>query len=141
MGTPIPPPPVILPIPPGNPCSVCWGIGKEFGSGSTPIKIFVTIEGVEKGPLWLPVFGEPLNGDFLLEQTDLFPCRYEYPAIGSLRVEVRFLFDRTIVSAFSDTGFLCFTGDPMNICQTLFPNQETLEFKNGTFLITIPEIV
>jgi len=28
--------------PPGNDCGICWGVGKTFGEGDTPEKVFLT---------------------------------------------------------------------------------------------------
>ncbi len=60
---------IIEPKPIGDNCGVCWGLGLPFGSGVTPSVITAIVSKIEKGALWLPGDGEPVDGTFALTQT------------------------------------------------------------------------
>lgn len=55
----------------GDSCSNCWGPSKTFGDVPTPKRIRVTGSGFAGACA-------PCNNTFVVEQTNLFPCRYEY---------------------------------------------------------------
>lgn len=127
------------PVPAGDPCTVCWGTGKPFGSGQTPETINVVIENVEKGPGWIPDFGEPPNGAFRLSQIGGFPCRY-VDADGIYNLIFTLGPDNASFSVFHIPGFVPSFDASGVECQTVFLNIITDEFVNGTATIFIPPI-
>ena len=138
MGTIIPPPPIIPPVPPGNHCSHCWGVGKHFGDIPTPSKIYVNIEGVEKGPLWNSYDGEPFSGTFELEQNPIWPCRYATidPVWPSLRCEFGTRDILMIASNFERNSI--FLGWVPQACQGVAGNWYRDSFKNGQMTLLPP---
>ena len=67
MGTPLPP------NEPGNPCTVCWGVGKPFGEAPTPKTLEVRLTSLLPGELWEEELEQLLLTTHYLEQT-LSPC-------------------------------------------------------------------
>lgn len=140
---PPPPPPVIPPdlppVPAGNACSVCWGNGKPFGVGETPVSITVVFQNIEKGPDWHPFFGEPLNGTFLLAQFFIVPCIFNL-IDDDFTVGVDFDPRITFISLFRVGVVVPYfeaTGIP---CQTFFENTVDSFFTGGTATVFIPPI-
>lgn len=52
----------------GADCLACFGVNE------TPIEYYVMFQGIERGDNWLPAFGPPLNGLYVLPQTAPDPC-------------------------------------------------------------------
>ena len=55
----------------GVPCDTCWGLGKTFGIGGTPEKVFITWSGLT-GVL------APANKVFIGIQDAFNPCLYSF---------------------------------------------------------------
>lgn len=125
----------------GSSCSVCWGQGKTFGAGETPESIFVTFEGIEQGPEWIPFDGDPVDGEFEVPQVGGNPCRYQLGAFPSLVAIVEFKSDGTLVVGGSDGSTDSFVRDSPVICGSVFGNEITRRFKNGTATIRIPGVL
>lgn len=53
----------------GDDCLNC------FTAGKTPKRLYVTINGVQITQQWVEDYGEPVNGQFILNQT--WPCKWE----------------------------------------------------------------
>jgi len=138
MGTPIIPPVDPDPVPPGVFCSRCWGNDKKLGDGPTPSSVTATFSGIEKGPGWSAGMGEPLDGDYILIQRPIMPCVF------------RFLDDPSYVTwdcagvyvevfGVNSEGSTVFYG-VNGLCDLFIANIQFHRFKNGSCLITIPEI-
>lgn len=139
MGTPILPPPPPPIVPPGDDCAICWGPGKPFGELPTPNEIIVTVTGVEKGPGWIPIDGDPPEGIFVLPQVGGgLPCRFSKPVVPSLFVFL--LPDAVLVFGLVITAEFWFNGITSGACITVIENQLNDHFANGTAVITIPEV-
>lgn len=116
MGTPLIPPEA------GDACALCWGLpGSEFGAGDTPLQITLSISGVQKGSGWAPFFGEPINGTFLLIQSN--DCVWAWD--GSSIVFWQFVGSFTSCNARSLTGFMSYTNSLVGQCLTTMPNAFT----------------
>lgn len=139
MGTPIPPPTDPPPVSPGSACSVCWGSGKPFGDGDTPDQIFLSLSGIDKGPLWHGGLPEPPNGEFVLTQRIGSPCIFDTP-IGLIAYNVGFFPTLTAVSILTIGPTYIFNGQDLIVCDTFLLNMITDYYVNGSALITIPEI-
>jgi len=138
MGTIIPPPPIIPPVPPGDKCLYCWGVGKYFGDIPTPSKVYVNIEGVEKGPLWTAGKGEPFSGTFELEQNPIWPCRFitVNPIWPQLRCEFGSNDILMIAGNFERNGI--FLGWTPEGCNGVAGNWYKDYFKNGQMTLLPP---
>lgn len=116
MGTPLPP------NEPGNPCNLCWGVGKEFGNYSTPRFITMILEGILPGDDWDPDHEQLLLTPHLLDQV-ITPCDWDIDD-GIFRWQYGFTVAGTscYVTRKSDsrTVFLADTGVD---CQIRVPNQ------------------
>lgn len=139
-----PPPPVIPPdLPPvaaGNQCANCWGNGEPFGVGETPESITVVIQDVEKGPAWMPGNGEPPNGTFILEQSPVVACWFNFVNVDysmTLRffpALTRFNVTQMPIAVLS---FNSVTGP----CDTTHENGVIAQFIGGTATLFIPPIL
>lgn len=132
-----PGPPPLDPVPAGNACTVCWGNGRPYGVGETPITVTVVIEGIEKTPTWIPPIGDPPDGVFELTQNIFQACTYEFNDIN---------FDMDLIFTPGDATFIVRqAGGPVrsffatgSVCATFFENEETFAFIGGTATIFIP---
>jgi len=70
MGTPLPR--NVL----GNPCSVCWGVGKPFGEGETPKVLCMKLIGIKPGDDWDQDHEQLLLTPHFLEQI-ITPCDWD----------------------------------------------------------------
>lgn len=89
MGTPLPP------NEPGDPCTVCWGPGKEFGSGPTPKVIQLRLTRLLPGEHYTEASEQFLLTTHHLEQL-YAPCYYTIDARG-FRLDVLFWLGSTHV--------------------------------------------
>jgi hypothetical protein len=138
MGTPIPPKRSPAPVPPGNDCDICWGIGKPLGGGPPPSQVVATVEGIEHGSMWHPQFGDAPEGHFILQQDELYPCRwfyYEHPYFLEWFLDVSSA--EVYLTNLELTPYCDVLGGP---CDTLFINNTDVRFKGGSVKITLPEI-
>lgn len=139
MGTPIPPPIIPDPVPPGGPCTTCWGSGKPFGDGDTPESVTANVSGINRGRFWDPSDGEPPNGVIILPQQGLSGCSFEL-------VTANHTFLLAWTSAMSrftirlPSSALVFAGTVLDICKTSFTNVVGFSFFGGTVEIKVPEI-
>lgn len=140
MGTKMGTPEDLGAVPAGDPCGICWGLGKPFGGGDTPESIEVTFEGIEKGPGWIPGNGEPIDGTFTLDQLAASPCEFTDIPAPPFGIFVNFLNGITQVGGVSDTGFPSFFRSTNVSCSTVFANQLVNRFINGSAVIRIPEV-
>ncbi len=142
VGTRIPPPedfpPPIGPVAPGGDCTVCWGIGKEFGDIDTPSAIQVVFSGINKGPNWLPAYGEPLNGLFLIPQVVPVPCAYQKTAAQPTITLVFGVAGTGLRMDDSLTGAKYFFA-AAGVCVLEFVNEENDHFVGGSAELTLPD--
>ena len=75
MGTDIPPIIIVPPGPPGDQCPFCWGLGKTFGPGLTPLEMTVSFSGINVKPGRVDDDGEPFNGVYTVTQLPGAPCQ------------------------------------------------------------------
>lgn len=54
----------------GDDCVHCWL------AGFTPRVLGIVFSGIERGALWLPAYGQPPNGSFLMTQDLIKPCEW-----------------------------------------------------------------
>jgi hypothetical protein len=138
MGTPIPPERKPNPVPAGDDCDICWGVGKPLGGGPPPSEVIATFFGIEKGPDWEPGDGEPLAGDYTLTQDSIDPCYFLFDndpewIVWSCTSEYSELWHFNSVGPDSFDQW----GTP---CQVFFENIEFRWFINGSGKITLPGI-
>jgi len=138
MGTPILPPIDTGPVPAGDLCSTCWGIGNTFGNNKTPSSVIATFFGVEKGPGWVVGMGEPLDGDYALVQRPTIPCAFRFLSSPSY-IYWNCTGANAEMFGVNSEGYTVFCGGA-GLCGLLALNTQTYRFKNGSCLITIPEI-
>ena len=138
MGTPIPPERKPDPVPAGHDCDICWGIGKPLGGGPPPSQVIATFEGVEKGQFWSECNGEPLDGDYTLQQEDEAPCYWTFWD-GPGSVEWYHAYGKSIIFSHSSEGPVCIIVYA-DECTTLFINTDDVRFKGGSVKITLPGI-
>lgn len=127
------------PVPAGIPCTVCWGNGRPYGVGETPITVTVVIEGIKKTPAWIPPIGDPPDGAFELTQNIFQACTYEFDDIN---------FDMDLIFTPGDATFIVRqAGGPVrsffatgSVCATFFENEETFAFIGGTATIFVPPV-
>jgi len=138
MGTPIPPERKPDPVPAGDDCGICWGIGKPLGDGPPPSQVIATFEGVEKGQYWIPGNGEPLDGDYVLTQGENHPCwwvNYDVPGDIEWYQDLGY----SILHSHNDQGVLCVVQWEVE-CTTLFIHTNDMKFKGGSVKIRLPGI-
>jgi hypothetical protein len=137
MGTPIPPEPEPLPVPPGDRCALCWGPGKTFGDVDTPAYVIATISGVAHGEFWIEAFGEVSDGEYILTQLDGYPCFFEALSDMSYIMweQTR---DYSVAWVTSDKGVSALDIS-ISPCETFFFNGTGDYFAGGSLKITIPE--
>ncbi|KKM85973.1 hypothetical protein LCGC14_1283630 [marine sediment metagenome] len=70
MGTPLPP------NEPGVLCTRCWGPGKPFGPGPTPLVVRLSFLGLQRGEFWIDADEQSLLAPHSLIQTG-FPCSWQ----------------------------------------------------------------
>jgi len=138
MGTPIPDPPIVPPVVPGVDCSVCWGVGKEFGVGDTPESINVTFSGINKTPVWIPASGEPLEGTFTLDQVVGLPCRFN-TTVGGFFMQVTFESVYTVVFAYDALITPHFFAGDGGLCSLAIYSNLNAQFTGGSAVIVLPE--
>jgi hypothetical protein len=138
MGTPIIPPVDADPVPAGELCTQCWGIGEKFGNIETPSSVVATIFGMEKADNWREGQGEPLDGDYTLEQRDGDPCIFDMDN-DSGGIVWSVYGSQTYVFATNIENYSCFSGGA-DECELLIMNGFDNRFTGGSCLITIPEI-
>lgn len=85
---------LIDPSEPGPACALCWGIGKPFGSGQTPLRILLRLRGMEQTPWYSNYQASRGNGNYVLEQIDT--C-YWLGWFGSNQIFVFFVNGLTVV--------------------------------------------
>ena len=138
MGTPIVPPVRPDPVPAGDLCTRCWGIGKALGTDETPSKVTATFFDMRKADNWIAGYGEPLDGDFILEQHSAIPCKWRLIATPMYVIwDVSGSVSSLLVVNIE--GYACFSGSD-DQCELLIMNQLDNRFTGGSCLITIPEI-
>ena len=89
MGTPLPE------VNDGVLCSVCWGVGKQFGAVSTPDVIKLSLTSQLPGEFFTTAFGNFLLTTQYLNQ-DASPCNYVIEA-NDFRFRVVWQPGRTVV--------------------------------------------
>lgn len=137
MGTPIPVPDPPTPVPPGELCENCWGPGKEFGDIPTPSSLTCIIDGVVKGPLWVPADGEPPNDTYELPQDpEQFACIFEI--LGAINLSVQFSRTTTQVEGSITGRFGFFQGQSNAECVTVVRSIINQHFTGGTATIILP---
>jgi len=134
MGTRIPPPFDPPESPAGSACALCWGTGKPLGPGDTPQYIYVQLSGINKGPDWFSALGEPMSGDFQLEQVPGEPCHYEV-VVGANTIRVWFHspFTESLVEAAGSIDMLIGTAE--SLCGLFILNTASGFFEGGSMLI------
>lgn len=139
MGTPIGDPSVPGTADAGASCSNCWGSGKPFGDGDTPDKIKISLSGINKGPNWTSLYGDPLEGEFELEQVGVLPCTFSLldPPIG---IKVEFKASETEVFVENLGISIYFSAVSATACDTFMLNEENDIFTGGSALLLIPEV-
>jgi hypothetical protein len=116
----------------------CWGVGKEFGDGETPSKVYISISGIEKGPGWSTGDGEPLDGDYTLYQNLSYPCHFRF---WETPISITWSNLTSVSEVFVNNGegVSCFHGHS-DQCDIMIYNDLSNRFINGTCFVTIPEI-
>lgn len=139
MGTKIPP--IIEPPPadPGNPCVICWGPGKDFGSGDTPDKISISFSGINKNIDWEPWMLDPYNEKVDLDQDEFAPCHFRY-VDDNFIIDCTFLEGNTDVILEGKDGGFQFISPSASKCSEFVFNERNIRYVNGSALITIPEV-
>lgn len=140
MGTIIPPPYEPPPVAAGVACALCWGIGRPLGPGSTPQFIFVQLSGINKGPDWFAALGEPMSGDFELEQVAGFPCDYIL-VVGPNTIRVSFRSPKTDVLVEAGGSIDMLNGDSDDLCGLFVLNTTSGFFIGGSCLIYLGEVI
>jgi len=138
MGTRVYPPPILPPVPEGTECSVCWALGKPFAGRKTPSSLLVSFSGVFLGPAWEPSDGDPIDGDFTLDQLPGYPCFFRYNENG-LNIDLQYGASQSSIIADLDTVGLLFYSEPPDPCLDFFTNDLFLKFSGGTATISFPE--
>lgn len=139
MGRRVPEPIPPDPVPAGELCSVCWGPGGIFGDGPTPSQITVEIDGVSRGPNWIPADGEPPNGSFDLPQLlDAGPCVFD--VVGAVNLSAIFDVASTVVNGSVTGGFAFFDSNPAAPCVKVLTSNLGDHFAGGTATIILPEV-
>lgn len=139
MGTPIPEPIIVPPVPAGNDCTICWGIGKPYGDGDTPESIKVNFSGIAKADDWDSWMLDPFEGEFELDQFGIFPCHFRFTdAVWMVNVIFHTLSTEIVLEG-RDGGFQ-FLSPNSSECATLVFNEREIRYVNGTCKILIPEI-
>lgn len=139
MGRPVPPPIPPDPVAPGELCVFCWGPDGIFGDGPTPSQITVEIDGVAKGPGWVPADGDPPEGSFDLPQLLIAgPCVFIIEGVVNINV----LFDvaNTVVDGSKLGGPSFFIGETTGPCILVVKSNLDAHFSGGTATITLPGI-
>lgn len=139
MGTPIPDPIEPPDSGTGNPCSICWGVGKPFGDVDTPTTVLIRVSGVNKGPNWTAANGEPVNGDFNCEQVPGFPCTWQAVGVG-FNVVYSYSGGITSATVVNEKGNGVFAGQNLSPCELSLGNQLTSIFELGTVEVVLGEI-
>ena len=129
MGTPAPR------NPPGVGCALCWGVNSEFGNVQTPKYLILVVRGVRRGSDWQSFMGEPLDGDWTLEQRTNDPCIYEASIFGPQSHFVAYRSFITTVQAKNEAGHSQFRIDSPVICLSSGVNERTQKFIGGTFSV------
>jgi len=118
MGTPLPP------NEPGNPCTVCWGVGKSFGDGPTPKVIELRLTSLLPGEYADEADFDNLLVTHWLEQTGL-PCVYNI-IDGMLSWSVNWNPTNTYISVYNfGTLRTVFHNLTVEKCLLDLPNQNT----------------
>lgn len=140
MGTPVPLPIDVPPVPPGDPCTTCWGTGKPFGDIDTPSEIPAIVSGINKGPNWSGSAGVPPNGERLFIQDPNFPCRYSADFdVWFVRMVFGSVFEGCSLTRL---GFItAFFSRVPDACRELYTNEENDKFVGGTVQIFLPETI
>lgn len=79
-----------IPEQPDPPDPNCLNI---FNGDEAPGILIAIVTGIEKGPLWIPANGEPLNGEYELIQQPGFPCGWAFldlPVVAAFSSNVGF---------------------------------------------------
>jgi len=138
MGTRIPPPIIVPAVAAGDACVICWGIGKPFGDGFTPIQIQASYSGINKGPNWIAPNGKPFDGVYMLDQNGTFPCLYELTD-GNFFMSIEFRADDVLAFVFDNLHVDHFRGTSENKCEIEIFNEENDRFTGGSVFLEIPE--
>lgn len=138
MGTRVPPKIVVPPVAAGDACLICWGVGKPFGDGFTPIQIQATFSGINKGPNWTAPNGDPFDGVFMLDQNGTFPCLYELTD-GIFFMSVEFRADDVLAFVFDNLLVRHFRGTSATECSLAVVSDEDNFFTGGSVVFDIPE--
>ena len=143
MGIKIPPPwiypPPPDPVPPGDPCTNCWGTGKTFGDGDTPSKIQVTFAGIRKGPNWTSGCQDPFAGTLDVEQ---YPggCSFSGWFAGFI-FELQWSPVATYILLIDSDSNRHFEHNFYEACSLFVPNDLDDIYSGGSALIVLPEVV
>jgi len=129
---------IIPPYIEGDACSICWGVGKTFGSNAPPRFIICTIAGVAKTASWVEIAGEENNGTFRLEQVSGDGCKYFTGQAGTHSISLFFLNNRTLIYQASSTSYMCFKSDQLISCMKSGVSDFDNWFTGGTFALSIP---
>lgn len=138
MGTPIPPIVEPPPVGPGDLCSNCWGPGKPFGDGDTPLSLFINVSGMNEGPGWNPGFGDPPAGPYELFQNLAAACEF-LTEEDDWRFRVVFLPSTTQSNIVFLPGTVIFATTPNPACSLSLLNVLTDIFVDGSMVISFGE--
>lgn len=141
MSTRITKPGGLQPVAAGDPCSVCWGLNKPFGSGDTPESFEITFENIEKGPDWNPSLGEPIDGTFEVTQDVISPCIFRGDVVGGGGILIVFGESETTVIAFTIPGNSSFVGNTGPCIMVVGNNVISTSFEGGTAVMRFPDIL
>lgn len=129
MGTPVPPPLIIEPVPAGNPCAIAWGPGKPFGDGPTPESIVVNLS-----------TNGSANGSGILTQVPGLPCLF-IGLIDTWSVIVSWELARSVARA-NPLGFpVDFVVQSTEIITEFITPGEFLVSVRGSLFVFFPEVI
>ncbi len=115
MGTPLPP------NEPGDPCVNCWGFGKQFGDGETPLQVELQFVDLQPGEFFDPALDQFIITPHTLIQFNS-ACRYRVEA-SDFRFQIIWDPTRTVVQAVHlPTGRQIFDNTTAPLCATDVPN-------------------
>lgn len=138
MGTPIPDPIIVPPVPAGNLCTNCWSVGKPFYDDDTPAEIVANFSGINRGSGWDASLPEPFNGEFVLVQDAFVNCLFVFDD-GTNRVTILFTTTNTNIALTEAPLGDFFRSPSAGPCELLVENESTVRYIGGTCKITLPE--
>lgn len=128
-----------------GPDQYCWDVGENYAPG--PSKLYLTIEflNIEKGDLWTPAAGEPLNGRYTIERYIPPPPDTWSVTTPDYEVIAMFLFNSIAIQLTGLLGGVHFYHNYAPRCTldkipNLLTDPELESFVNGTCQIFVPGV-